>query len=224
MCTGDGHHGAAGRDLCTGPFEAQPQVRDRDGVPQPGPAGAYATARWSKLFCSCNCVQWQSCLHAKVSAMHDPHQHLLSSVQISDVKSADLLGKRMRLQGADNPDFTIDKAALPPARSCLQHGNSLATSCAIMKSRADSSDEALLSALQVPARPEAGAAAAVQLPRPPPPEGDQRAGGTPLPQESVQLPGDWFVSAVTSDCSSKASCCAVQDLSQRFLPEQLRID
>lgn len=41
----------------------------------------------------------------------------------------------------------------------------------------------------MPARPEVGAAAAVQLPRPPPPEGDQRAGAAPLPQESVQLPG-----------------------------------
>lgn len=37
-------------------------------------------------------------------------------VQISDVKSADLLGKRLRLQGIDNPDFTVDKAALPPVR------------------------------------------------------------------------------------------------------------
>lgn len=52
--------------------------------------------------------------------VHETYKRVQWPLQISDVKSADLLGKRMRLQGADNPDFTIDKAALPPVQSCMQ--------------------------------------------------------------------------------------------------------
>jgi hypothetical protein len=63
----------------------------------------------------------------------------------------------------------------------------------------------------VPARPEVGAAAAVQLPRPPPPEGDQRPGATPLPQESVQLPGALF-SQYSGQCT-KLMCWHDAELS-----------
>jgi hypothetical protein len=107
----------------------------------------------------------------------------------------------MRLQGADNPDFTIDKAALPPVQFCMQ-GDSCVWRHWQPCSPALHLGECMtwLSGRQVPARPEVGAAAAVQLPRPPPPEGDQRPGATPLPQESVQLPGALF-SRNTGQCT-----------------------
>ena len=48
------------------------------------------------------------------SQQHAPAEMYYGMTQISDVKSSDLLAKRMRLVGADNPDFAVDKAALPP--------------------------------------------------------------------------------------------------------------
>lgn len=57
------------------------------------------------------------CLHASyVSTQPESARDALCLLcaQISDVKASDLLAKRMRLVGADNPDFAVDKAALPP--------------------------------------------------------------------------------------------------------------